>query len=110
MDITDLILKDFAVNGCSEIKIKKIIDVIERLTRYTDGKVPVFGPIAAVPNEDGSYTLVDIRKGWGYWPLELKYEGLLTEDAIKDFLKKTANKYRDTAEQLDKIVSDFYKG
>ena len=45
----------------------------------------------------------------GYKPLNLEYEGELTKDAIRAFLKSTVNKYRDSANQMDKMIRDFYK-
>ncbi len=109
MDITNLILKDFTENGFSEIKISKILDIIERFTNCTKEGITVIGPIAAIPNNNGTYTLRDLRHGWGYRPLDLEYEGELTEDAIKAFLKSRVNVYRDSANQIDKIIRDFYK-
>ena len=109
MDITNLILKDFTENGFSEIKIAKILDIVKRFSTCTNASITVFGPIAAIPNNDGSYTLRDLRHGWGYRPLNLEYKGELTEDAIKAFLESRADVYRDSADQIDQIIRDFYK-
>ena len=109
MDITNLVLKDFTENGFSEVKIAKILDIIKRFSTCTNASITVFGPIAAIPNNDGSYTLRDLRHGWGYRPLNLEYKGELTEDAIKAFLKSKANVYRDSADQIDQMIRDFYK-
>ena len=109
MDITNLILKDFTENGFSEVKIKKILDIVKRFSTCTNASITVFGPIAAIPNNDGSYTLRDLRHGWGYRPLNLEYEGELTKDAIKAFLESRADVYRDSADQIDQIIRDFYK-
>ena len=109
MDIINLVLKDFTENGFSEVKISKIIDIAKRFSNWTKEIITVFGPIAAIPNSNGSYTLRDIRNGWGYRPLNLEYEGELTEDAIKAFLKSKANVYRDSADQIDQMIRDFYK-
>lgn len=109
MDITNLILKDFTENGFSEVKIKKILDIVKRFSDCTKEIITVFGPIAAIPNSNGSYTLRDLRNGWGYRPLNLEYEGELTEDAIRAFLISKADVYRDSADQIDQIIRDFYK-
>ena len=109
MDITNLILKDFSENGFSDAKIAKILDIVKRFSNCTKEIITVFGPIAAIPNSNGSYTLRDLRNGWGYRPLDLEYEGELTEDAIKTFLKRTVYNYRDSANQIDQIIRDFYK-
>ena len=109
MDIINLVLKDFTENGFSEVKISKIIDIAKRFSNCTKESINVFGPIAAIPNNNGSYTLRDLRNGWGYRPLNLEYEGELTEDAIKAFLKSKANVYRDSADQIDQMIRDFYK-
>ena len=109
MDITNLILEDFTKNGFSEIKIKKILDIIKRFSNCTNASIIVFGPIVAIPNNNGSYTLRDLRHGWGYKPLNLEYEGELTEDAIKTFLKSKTIEYRNSADQIDQIIKDFYK-
>ena len=109
MDITNLILKDFTENGFSEVKIKKILDIVKRFSTCTNASITVFGPIAAFPNSNGSYILRDLRHGWGYKPLNLEYKGELTEDAIKTFLKSKVDVYRDSADQIDQIIRDFYK-
>ena len=109
MDITNLVLKDFTENGFSEIKIAKILDIVKRFSTCTNASITVFGPIAAIPNNDGSYTLRDLRHGWGYRPLNLEYEGGLTKDAIKAFLESRADVYRESADQIDQIIKDFYK-
>ena len=109
MDITNLILKDFTENGFSEVKITKILDIVKRFSTCTNASITVFGPIAAIPNNDGSYTLRDLRHGWVYRPLNLEYKGELTEDAIKAFLKSKVNVYRDSANQIDQMIRDFYK-
>ena len=104
MDITNLILKDFTENGFSEVKISKIIDIAKRFSNCTKEIITVFGPSAAIPNSNGSYTLRDLRKGWGYRPLNLEYEGELTEDAIKAFFFCFSNVYRDSANQIDQMI------
>ena len=109
MDITNLVLKDFTENGFSEVKIAKILDIVKRFSTCTNASITVFGPIAAIPNNDGSYTLRDLRHGWGYRPLNLEYEGELTEDAIKAFLESRVDVYRDSANQIDQMIRDFYK-
>ena len=109
MDIINLILKDFTEKGFSEIKIAKILDIVKRFSTCTNASITVFGPIAAIPNNNGSYTLRDLRHGWGYKPLNLEYKGELTEDAIKTFLKSRVDVYRDSADQIDKMIKDFYK-
>ena len=109
MDIINLVLKDFTENGFSEVKISKIIDIAKRFCNCTKESINVFGPIAAIPNNNGSYTLRDLRHGWGYRPLNLEYKGELTEDAIKAFLESRADVYRDSADQIDQIIRDFYK-
>ena len=109
MDITNLILKDFTENSFSEVKIAKILDIVKRFSTCTNASITVFGPIAAIPNSNGSYTLRDIRNGWGYRPLNLEYKGELTKDAIKAFLKSKVNVYRDSANQIDQMIRDFYK-
>lgn len=109
MDITNLILKDFTENGFSEVKIAKILDIVKRFSTCTDASITVFSPIAAIPNNNGSYILRDLRHGWGYKPLNLEYKGELTEDDIKAFLKSKVNVYRDSADQIDQIIKDFYK-
>ena len=109
MDITNLILKDFTENGFTEVKIKKILDIVKRFSTCTNESITVFGPIAAIPNSNGSYTLRDIRNGWGYRSLNLEYEGGLTKDAIKAFLESRADVYRESADQIDQIIKDFYK-
>lgn len=108
MDITNLILKDFTENGFSEVKTAKILDIVNRFSTCTDASITVFGPIAAIPN-NGSYILRDLRHGWGYKPLNLEYKGELTKDAIKAFLKSKVNVYRDSADQIDQMIKDFYK-
>ncbi len=109
MDIINLMLDDLTENGFSEIKIAKILDIVKRFSTCADAGITVFGPIAAIPNNDGSYTLRDLRHGWGYQPLNLEYKGELTKDAIKAFLKRKVNVYRDSANQMDKMIRDFYK-
>ena len=109
MDITNLILKDFTEKGFTEVKIKKILDIVKRFSTCTNTSITVFGPIAAIPNDNGSYTLRDLRHGWGYRPLNLEYKGELTEDAIKAFLKSKVDVYRDSADQIDQMIRDFYK-
>ena len=109
MDITNLILKDFTEKGFSEIKIAKILDIVKRFSTCTNEGITVFGPIAAIPNNNGSYTLRDLRHGWGYKPLNLEYKGELTEDAIKAFLKSRVEVYRGSAYQIDQMIKDFYK-
>lgn len=109
MDIINLMLEDFTKKGSFDIKIAAIRDIVNRFTNCTKEGITVIGPIAAIPNNDGTYTLRDLRHGWGYMPLDLEYEGKLTEDAIKAFLKSTVNKYRNSANQMDKIIRDFYK-
>ena len=108
MDITNLILKDFTENGFTEVKIAKILDIVKRFSNYTNESITVFGPIAAIPNSNGSYTLRDLRNGWGYRPLNLEYEGELTKDAIKAFLESRVDVYRDSADQMDQIIKYFY--
>ena len=109
MDIISLILEDFAKKGSSDIKIVAIRNIVARFTNYIKEGITVIGPIAAIPNNNGTYTLKDLRHGWGYRPLDLEYEGELTEDAIKAFLKSKVNVYRDSANQMDKMIRDFYK-
>ena len=109
MDITNLILKDFSENGFSKAKIAKILDIVKRFSNCTNESITVFGPIAAIPNNNGSYTLRDLRNGWGYRPLNLEYEGELTKDAIKAFLESRADVYRGSAYQIDQMIEDFYK-
>lgn len=109
MKITNLILEDFAENGFSEIEIAEILNIVKRISNCTKASITVVGPIAAIPNKDGSYTLQDLRHGWGYRPLDLKYEGELTKDAIKAFLIRRVNVYRDSANQIDQMIRDFYK-
>ena len=109
MNITDLILKDFTENGFTEVKIAKILDIVKRFANYTKEGITVIGTIAAIPNDNGSYTLRDLRHGWGYRPLNLEYEGELTEDAIKAFLKSKVDVYRGSAYQIDQMIEDFYK-
>lgn len=109
MDITNLILKDFAENGFYDAKIAEIRDIIKRLTDYTKEGITVIGPIVAIPKNNGTYILKDLRQGFGYRPLDLEYEGELTEDSIKTFLKRTVYNYRDSADQIDQIIKDFYK-
>ena len=109
MDIINLMLEDFVKKGFSDIKIAAIRDIVDRFTNYTKEGITVIGPIAAIPNNNGTYTLRDLRHGWGYRPLDLEYEGELTEDAIKAFLKSRVNVYRDSANQMDKMIRDFYK-
>lgn len=109
IDITNLILEDFAENGFSEAKFAKILDIVKRFSNCTNASITVFGPIVAIPNSNGSYTLRDIRNGWGYRPLNLEYRGKLIKDAIKAFLKSKVNVYRDSANQIDQMIRDFYK-
>ena len=108
MDITNLILKDFTENGFSEVKISKILDIIKRFSNCTKEGTTVIGPIVAIPNSNGSYTLRDLRNGWGYRPLNLEYKGELTKDAIKAFLESRVDVYRDSADQMDQIIKYFY--
>ena len=58
-------LEDFTKMGFSDIKIAAISDIINRFTNCSKKGITVIGPIAAIPNNDGTFTLRDLRHGWG---------------------------------------------